>query len=182
MIAAAELVLYEAGVSDTAMQLRIEKAIYGGAGLARAEGKAVFVPFTLPGELVEAAVIEDKSGYANAELAAVLAASADRRPAPCPYFGACGGCHYQHADYAAQVGMKAEILRETLERARITDIPAIDVVSGEPFGYRNRVRLHLQANPFSLCYKLRNSHRESAHRELPDRSSGSAVGDGGSPA
>ena len=83
----------------------------------------MFVPFTLPGELVEAAVIEDKSGYANAELAAARGFSADRRPAPCPYFGECGGCHYQHADYAAQLGMKAEILRETLERAHLADIP-----------------------------------------------------------
>ena len=141
------------------MKLRIEKPIYGGAGLARADGKAVFVPFSLPGELVEAIITEDKGGYATAEPEAVLEPAAMRTAAPCSYFGACGGCHYQHAKYAAQIQMKTGILRETLERARISAIPDIEVVSAEPFGYRNRVRLHVQANPFSLCYKFRNSHR-----------------------
>jgi 23S rRNA (uracil1939-C5)-methyltransferase len=149
------------------VKLRIEKPIYGGAGLARADGKAVFVPFTLPGELVEANITEDKGGYATAELTAVLEPADVRTSAPCPHFGACGGCHYQHAEYAAQLQMKTGILRETLERARISGIPEIEVVSAEPFGYRNRVRLHVQANPFSLCYKYRNSHRNLPIRSCP---------------
>lgn len=140
------------------MKLRIEKAIYGGAGLARAEGKAVFVPFTLPGEQIDAHIVEDKRSYATAELDSVAEPSAERAVPPCPYFGACGGCHYQHAEYAAQVGMKTAILREALERARIRDIPEIEPVTAEPLGYRNRIRLHVDRNPFHLCYKLRNSH------------------------
>lgn len=140
------------------MKLRIEKAVYGGAGLGRAEGKAVFVPFALPGELVEASIAEENKSYATAELAEVLEASAERRAAACPYFGACGGCHYQHAEYAAQVEMKRGILRETLERARVREVPPIEAVTGEPLGYRNRVRLHVEKNPFRLCYKRRNSH------------------------
>lgn len=141
------------------MKLRIEKAIYGGAGLARIDGKAVFVPFTLPGEEVEARIAEDKRGYATAELDAVLESSSRRQSAPCPYFGQCGGCHYQHADYAAQVEMKGAILRESLERAGIRAIPEITPLTGDPLGYRNRVRLHIQPNPLSLSYKIRNSHR-----------------------
>ncbi|MGB7137759.1 MAG: class I SAM-dependent RNA methyltransferase [Acidobacteriaceae bacterium] len=141
------------------MQLRIDRPIYGGAGLARAEGKAVFVPFTLPGELVEANITEEKRSYATAELLSVLEASEDRRSPPCGYFGKCGGCHYQHAGYPAQLAMKAAILREMLERAHIREIPEIAILSGEPLGYRNRVRLHVERNPFSLCYKYRNSHR-----------------------
>ena len=140
------------------MKLRIEKPIYGGAGLARADGKAVFVPFTLPGEEVEAAIVADKGGFSTAELQSVLEPSPARTQPPCPYFGQCGGCHYQHADYATQVEMKRAILRETLERARIREIPAIQAVSAEPLGYRNRIRLHIQANPFSLCYKFHKSH------------------------
>ena len=140
------------------MKLRIEKAIYGGAGLARVEGKAVFVPFALPGETVEARVAEESRGYATAEIESVVEPSASRVQPPCPYFGACGGCHYQHADYAAQVAMKIAILRETLERARIGEIPEITALTGEPWGYRNRVRLQVQRNPFSLCYKRRKSH------------------------
>ena len=140
------------------MKLRIEKAIYGGAGLARSEGKAIFVPFTLPGEEVEARIVEESRSYATAELDAINEPSPSRVLPPCQYFSACGGCHYQHADNAAQVEMKAAILREALVRAHIRDIPKIAALTGEPFGYRNRVRLHVQAIPFSLCYKKRNSH------------------------
>jgi 23S rRNA (uracil1939-C5)-methyltransferase len=150
-----------------AVRLHIEKTIYGGAGLARSEGKAIFVPFTLAGEDVDAHVVQDKGGYATAELEAVVQASAVRVAAACPHFGACGGCHYQHANYATQVAMKAAILREALERARIREIPEIAALTGEPLGYRNRARLHVRANPFSLCYKLRNSHEDLAIQECP---------------
>ncbi len=145
-------------MDKTVLKLLIEKAIYGGAGLARDAGKAIFVPFTLPGETIEAEVVLDKGGFANAELQSVLEPSPARVRAPCPYFGRCGGCHYQHARYAAQVGMKASILRESLQRAGIRDVPDIGVITGGNFGYRNRIRLHIQKNPFSLCYKIRNSH------------------------
>lgn len=149
------------------MKLHIEKMIYGGAGLARIDGKAVFVPFALPGETVEARVAEEKRGYATAEIETVVEPSAARVPAPCAYFGACGGCQYQHADYAAQVEMKTAILRETLERARIREIPEIAAVTSEPFGYRNRVRLHVQRHPFALCYKRRNSNENLPVAECP---------------
>ena len=140
------------------MKLRIEKAIYGGAGLARDEGKAIFVPFTLPGEVVEAHIIEDRGSYANAELDSVLEASPERAATPCPYFGECGGCHYQHASYPGQVEMKVQILRESLERAHLADIPAIFGVSGDALGYRNRIRLHVDRASSTLCYKRRGSH------------------------
>jgi len=140
------------------VKLRIEKPIYGGSGLARADGKAVFVPFTLPGEEVEAAIVSDKGGFAMAELQSVVEPSPARTEPPCAYFGRCGGCHYQHASYAAQVEMKLAILRESLERAHIRDIPAIEPITAHPVGYRNRIRLHVRKDPFALCYKLRNSH------------------------
>ena len=140
------------------MRLQIEKCIYGGAGLARADGKAIFVPFTLPGEVVEAHIVEDKNSFANAELDAVLQSSNERSAAPCEYFCRCGGCQYQHATYKQQVDLKLNILRETLERARLTSLPEIVPVYSEPLAYRNRVRLHVQREPFALCYKKRASH------------------------
>ncbi|MGA7313319.1 MAG: 23S rRNA (uracil(1939)-C(5))-methyltransferase RlmD [Silvibacterium sp.] len=140
------------------MKLCIEKAIYGGSGLARADGKAVFVPFTLPGEVVEAHVTEDRASYASAELDGVLEASSARVSPPCPYFGECGGCHYQHATYAQQLEMKVQILRETLERAHLKEIPAIAIVQGEALGYRNRIRLHVDRGSSMLCYKKPGSH------------------------
>ena len=140
------------------MKLRIEKAIYGGSGLARSEGKAIFVPLTLPGEEVEARMTQDKGGFANAEVEAVVEASPARNAPPCPYFGRCGGCHYQHAFYAAQVEMKLAILRESLERAHVPDLPTITPITADPWGYRNRIRLHVMQKPFALAYKVRNSH------------------------
>ena len=140
------------------MKLQIEKCIYGGAGLARAEGKAIFVPFTLPGELIEAHITEDKRSFASAELDAVLQPAQSRIAASCEYFGTCGGCQYQHAAYLQQVEIKLDILRETLERAKLSALPHITPVHAEPFAYRNRVRLHIQRQPFALCYKKRASH------------------------
>ena len=140
------------------MKLQIEKSIYGGAGLARADGKAIFVPFTLPGEVVEAHVIEDKRSFANADLDAVLEPSLERTNPACEYFGLCGGCQYQHASYAQQIEMKLNILRETLQRARLRSFPEIVPIHAEPFAYRNRIRFHIQREPFALCYKKRASH------------------------
>ena len=140
------------------MRLQIEKCIYGGAGLARAEGKAIFVPFTLPGEVVEAHITEDKKSFANAELDAVLEPSTARTAPTCEYFGLCGGCQYQHATYQQQVALKVSILQETLQRARLASLREIVPVYAEPVGYRNRVRLHVQREPFALCYKKRSSN------------------------
>src|SRR5258708_11265094 len=128
------------------MKLQIEKAVYGGAGLAHqtegeGAGKAVFVPFTLPGELVEARLLKQEDAFGEASLLQVLTASKDRVPPRCAHFGQCGGCQYQHAAYSTQVQMKVAILQETLERAGLTALPAIQVHTGEPSAYRNRTRL-----------------------------------------
>jgi len=143
------------------MKLTIEKPIYGGDSLGRIEGKAVFVPLALPGETVSIRVIEDKRSFSKAELEEVLTASPNRAVPQCPYFGSCGGCHYQHADYATQLAMKQQILRETLNqmlgRAGVATPEKIAQLAGEPWGYRNRIRLALdpQGKP---GYRSRNSH------------------------
>ena len=130
------------------MKLRIEKAIYGGSGLAhqtegKDAGKAIFVPFTLPGELVEAQRSEEKSSFGEAKLLNIIEPSANRIEPRCIHFGECGGCHYQHTDYATQTEMKHNILRETLERAGLTDLPQIQPHTSEPWHYRNRIRLRI---------------------------------------
>ena len=130
------------------MKLRIEKAIYGGSGLAhqtegKDAGKAIFVPFTLPGELVEAQRSEEKSSFGEAKLLNIIEPSANRIEPRCIHFGECGGCHYQHTGYATQTEMKYNILRETLERAGLTDLPQIQPHTSEPWHYRNRIRLRI---------------------------------------
>jgi 23S rRNA (uracil1939-C5)-methyltransferase len=149
------------------MKLRIERPIYGGAGLARHEGKAIFIPFTLPGESVEAKITQDHGSYANAGLEKILEASPQRARPTCPYFGECGGCHYQHGNYREQVEIKSQILRETLERAHLSDIPEIVPLYAEPFGYRNRIRLHIDPVTARLGYKQRSSHHNLAVDECP---------------
>jgi 23S rRNA (uracil1939-C5)-methyltransferase len=149
------------------MKLHIEKLIYGGAGLARHDGKAIFIPFTLPGELIEARTIEDRRSYATAELVHVIESAPHRAHPPCPYFSNCGGCHYQHIAYQQQLNFKSQILRESLERANLVDIPQIDMVRAEPFGYRNRLRLHIDRTSSKLCYKRASSHRNLAVDACP---------------
>jgi len=146
--------------------VEIEKPIYGGAFLARIEGKATFVPLTLPGEQARVRIVEDKRGYANAEAEEIAQAALERVAPRCPHFGACGGCQYQHADYAAQLRYKQAILRETLERGGVHAPDEIAVLAGEPWGYRNRIRLAFdaQGNP---GYRGRRSHAIVRIAECP---------------
>ncbi|MBS1800678.1 MAG: 23S rRNA (uracil(1939)-C(5))-methyltransferase RlmD [Acidobacteria bacterium] len=126
------------------MQLQIQKIVYGGSGFAHStEGKAVFVPFTLPGEVVEASLDSEKGGFAEASLDAVQEPSTDRVSPKCAHFGACGGCQYQHAEYPAQLEIKRGILMETLERAGLTSLPHVHLLASEPWEYRNRIRLRV---------------------------------------
>ena len=148
--------------------LTIEKAIYGGNFLARAEGKAVFVPLALPGEEARVRVVEDKvsRGYALAELEQVSSPSPERVQPRCPHFGACGGCNYQHTSYENQLKLKEAILRETLERAGVAAPDEIAVLAANPWEYRNRIRVGFdgEGNP---GYRARRSHDLIAIRECP---------------
>ena len=157
------------------MQLQIEKLIYGGDGLARlpaddqGRGKTVFVPFVLPGEQVEATVVESRPGFARAQMDKVLTPSPERTAPQCPYFTRCGGCHYQHIGYDAQLRCKAEILRETLRRTAKLELDReIQVHSAEPWNYRNRTRLRVRSTPqFALGYNRPNSHDILAVESCP---------------
>lgn len=158
------------------MKLRIEKAVYGGAGLGRVssedassdasiatemQGKTIFVPHTLPGELVECEIIDDRRSFANARLTKVLEAAAQRIAPGCEYFPRCGGCQYQHASYEAQFSIKRSILAETLSRAGMNiDAAAIERLDSGPWQYRNRIRLHIRFGDFALCYREASSHRD----------------------
>jgi 23S rRNA (uracil1939-C5)-methyltransferase len=156
------------------MKLQIEKMVYGGAGLAHpTEGEgaagAVFVPFTLPGELIEARLAEKKSAHEEASLLDVLGASEDRTNPRCKHFGECGGCHYQHATYSAQVSVKTAILQDTLEHVGLTVLPKIQPHVGEQWGYRNRTRLRVEEieGTLRVGYNQRGSNQFLAIQECP---------------
>ncbi len=155
--------------------LSIEKLIYGGDGLARtpvgADGRsmAVFAPFVLPGEKVEADIRQEKPGFARGSVVQLIEASPNRIEARCPYFQRCGGCHYQHIPYQQQLKFKAEILRETLRRiAKIELKPDIRVHASPPWNYRNRTRLQVRTAPeFALGYFRFGSREFLPVRECP---------------
>jgi 23S rRNA (uracil1939-C5)-methyltransferase len=125
--------------------LTIEKLVYGGEGLARLEGKVILTPFVLPGEVVRVETERAKNDLWRGRLIEVLQPSAARIQPGCPYFQRCGGCQYQHMDYAFQLEQKREILREALKRGgKIESAGEIGMVVGEPWQYRNRVQLHVE--------------------------------------
>ncbi len=146
--------------------VQIAKPVYGGAFLARVKGKAVFVPLALPGELARVRMVEEKRGYAKAEVEEIVAAAPERIAPACRHFGACGGCDYQHADYAAQVAFKQAILRETLERAGVRAPDEMEALAGAPWGYRNRIRVAFDARS-NAGYRERRSHTIVPIAECP---------------
>jgi 23S rRNA (uracil1939-C5)-methyltransferase len=165
--------------------LNIEKLIYGGDGLARlpagsptngapgnkdgGRGKAVFIPFVLSGEKVEATLTEEKPGFARAQVSTVIEPSPHRISPPCPLFTRCGGCHYQHATYEHQLEIKQEILRENLRRIAKLELQCeIQVHASPPWNYRNRSRLQMRTQPkFAAGYFKFASHELLPVEECP---------------
>src|SRR6185437_16484330 len=97
-------------------EVTVESLDQEGRGVARVDGKAVFVEGALPGERVTIEILRDRPSYAIARTVGVLAASASRVTPRCPHFGVCGGCTLQHADVALQVAAKQRVLEEALAR------------------------------------------------------------------
>jgi len=172
------------------LELTIEKLIYGGDGLAHlpaeerpprdgkgglrgdtegGKGKAVFVPFVLPGERVDATLRDEKPGFARARLNRVLQPAPERVEPGCPHFGQCGGCQYQHASYEHQLQIKSDIARETLRRlAKLEFDNDIQVHPSQPWNYRNRTRMRVRTEPeFVVGYNRFASHALLPVRQCP---------------
>lgn len=129
----------------TELSLPIHDVAFGGKGVGRTEGKVVFVPYTIPGETARVRLTKDKKKFAEATLLEITAPSSDRVDAPCPYFERCGGCAYQHMTYERQLALKAAQVEQTLRRVgRLETVPMQPIVAApEPYGYRNRIRVHV---------------------------------------
>ena len=126
------------------VDLKIEDIAFGGKGVGRERGKAIFVPYTIEGETVSAEIVRDKKQFAEAELVDVKESSPDRVAPRCPYFGRCGGCAYQHIDYEHQLAIKWRQVRDVLQRiGKLKAAPLRAIIpSPEPYGYRNRITVH----------------------------------------
>src|SRR5579863_4497127 len=129
-------------VNATIMDVKIERLIYGGEGLAHHDGATVFVPFVLPGESAAIEAVEQKKKFVRGRVERILQASPERIAARCPHFGVCGGCDYQQITYDAQLRYKGEILRETLRRLGKIEWTGEIAAHGSssPWGYRNRAQ------------------------------------------
>jgi 23S rRNA (uracil1939-C5)-methyltransferase len=124
------------------VSLRIEKLIPGGNGMARHEGRVVFVPGVLPDEDVTVEILEAKKDFARARLVSLEKASPGRVTPPCKLAESCGGCDWLHIDPGAQARFKVDLARESLQRMGGFDWPQLEIETGAALGYRNRVQVH----------------------------------------
>lgn len=123
----------------------VEKLVPGGDGLARAGGKVLFIPFALPGERVLVRLTEVKRDYARAVVVEIRESSPERMVPPCPAFGRCGGCDWQHIDPEAQARHKVALAEDALRRVGGIAFPGLRIETGNPWRYRNRIQIHRDA-------------------------------------
>jgi tRNA/tmRNA/rRNA uracil-C5-methylase (TrmA/RlmC/RlmD family) len=137
-------------VRGSRISVTVSDIAFGGEGVARFEDFVVFVPFVAMGETAEVELTEVKKNFARAKLLNVISASAERVAAPCPYFGECGGCQYQHIDYPAQLRIKHKQIVDLFERVGKFPGALIDPVIAcpQPYGYRNRIMVRSQWDKF----------------------------------
>lgn len=143
------------------VDLEIQDVAFGGKGVARDQGKAVFVPYTIDGERVTAKIVREKKQFAEAELLELLEPSSHRAAPECPYFGRCGGCSYQHIAYEHQLELKTRQVEQAMRRiGRLSEPPMQPIVpSPLPYGYRNRITVHAEDNVVGF-------YRSDVHRLL----------------
>ncbi|HDP80912.1 MAG TPA: class I SAM-dependent RNA methyltransferase [Spirochaetes bacterium] len=122
------------------VKLTIEKAVYGGYGLGRSDGKVIFVPCTLPGDCVETTITAVKKDFSYGTLLRIITPSKERTAPDCPNFAVCGGCDYLHCSYETELRIKKSIVVDSLLRtARLKpeDLPEIAVMASARYGYRS---------------------------------------------
>jgi 23S rRNA (uracil1939-C5)-methyltransferase len=141
------------------VHVTIESMAFQGNGVARVNGKVVFVPQSVKGETVEVEIISEKKDYCIGTLNQITVPSPFRVTPPCPYFSLCGGCQWQHIDHQAQAGFKKEILEETLKRlGGLREDPPVTVFPS-PLAYGYRVRIQLKGRQGRTGYYEKRSHR-----------------------
>lgn len=154
----------------------IERMCYGGAGFGRVEGKACFVPFTAPGDQARIRVVKEKRSYMEGELQELVIASTLRVEPPCPFFGTCGGCNWQHLPYEEQLKQKGEIFAGNLSRIGRVQSDDLLPVAGSPkqYGYRSRIQLKVGKKKGAL---LLGFFRTSSHDIVDLGKVGCAIAD-----
>ena len=153
------------------MQIEIERLAFGGAGIAKKDGKVFFVIGGLPKDVLEINIIKDKGSYAEAVIANIIEPSPDRIEPNCPVFKLCGGCQLQNLTYPAQLREKEHILKETMSRiGGMHDAPLEPIVSSpKEFGFRNKVTLSawFYKGQWHLGYNQKGSTRKVPIESCP---------------
>jgi tRNA/tmRNA/rRNA uracil-C5-methylase (TrmA/RlmC/RlmD family) len=130
------------------VSVTIHDIAFGGEGVGRIEEFVIFVPFVITGETVEAEITEVKKNFARAKLVRVVVSAPERVTPECKYYGACGGCQYQHISYAEQSRIKHKQISDLFERVGKISREVVAPVIGcpQPYGYRNRIMIRSQWN------------------------------------
>jgi len=133
------------------LDLTIDRVAFGGQGIARLDGLVIFVKGAIPGDRVSALIYRKKKAFAEARIQELLAPSPDRIQAPCPYFGICGGCQWQHVRYERQIEYKRGHVEEAL--SHIGSLSGIEVHATIPsekqYAYRNKMEFSFADRPWS---------------------------------
>lgn len=130
------------------IEVRVEKLVAGGEGMARYGDVPIFVPRSAPGDRLRVRIVERRPDYGRAEIVEILEPGPERRLDPFPELSRTGICDLQHLEDRAQSIFKAEAVRETLRRlGRIEHLPNVDMIVGEPWGYRLRTQVHTDVDP-----------------------------------
>lgn len=142
-------------MTDDTFELTLDEMVHGGQALGRHAGRAIFVPYAIPGERILARLTDDRGRYAFAAGATLLEPSPHRVEPRCPHFGpgGCGGCHFQHIDYAAQPGYKRDVVIDQLTRIGGFSDPVVHptLPSPDAWAYRHHATFHVDAES-SLCF------------------------------
>ena len=153
------------------VELTIESLVFGGNGIGRFDGKAIFVPLTAPGDQIRCRIVRDKGRWAEAELVEILQPAAERIIPPCPVFGVCGGCQWQFLPYNEQAKWKETIYRDLLQRQAGVAPEKIRpiVVAPEPYAYRSRAQFKCCNNNkgFTLGFFRKGSHTVAGINACP---------------
>lgn len=153
------------------LSVSIERLVFQGSGLGRLpDGQVVFVPYTAPGDLAEIEVTEARDDFVRADLVGVLTPSPLRAAPPCRYFANCGGCQWQHLEYASQLHWKGEILRELLVRVGKLDGAPVSapLALASPWEYRSRAQLKVVTGAVSGGARLHIGFHQRETRRVVD--------------
>lgn len=140
------------------VKIEIERLSFGGDGIGRHQGLVYFVPFAAPGDHLLVQIIEKKKNFVRAEIIEIIEPGPSRIQAPCPVFGRCGGCTWQHITYEEQLRQKQQIIQDQLKKVMTSKTEMLEIVpSPDSFRYRNRIQLKYDGR--NLGFFARQSHQ-----------------------